>query len=72
MPKQGLIEFNGNVTKIHTGGTYHIKLDNHVEIHGRLCGEMHRDRTRVVTGDRVSVGLSPYDLTRGLILHRYR
>jgi translation initiation factor IF-1 len=32
---------------------------------------MHRDRTRVVKGDRVAVGLSPYDLTRGLILHRY-
>ena len=72
MSKQGLIEFNGNVTKIHTGGSYNIKLDNHVEIDGRLCGAMNRDRIRVVTGDRVIVGLSLYDLTRGFILHRYR
>lgn len=72
MSIQGLIEFNGHVTKIDTGGMYHIKLDNDVEIHGKLCGELHRDKTRVVTGDCVAVGLSPYDLTRGLILHRCR
>lgn len=71
MSTQGLIKFDGNVTKVHTDGLYHIKLDNHVEVHGKLCGDMHHDRTRVVTGDRVSVGLSPYDLTRGLILSRY-
>jgi len=71
MTQQGLIEFDGNVTKMHTGGLYRIQLDNHVEIHGKLCKDMYRDRTRVVKGDRVTVGLSPYDLTRGLILHRY-
>jgi translation initiation factor IF-1 len=72
MSIQGLIEFNGNVTKIDTGGRYHIKLDNDVEIHGKLCGEPHCDKMRVVTGDRVAVELSPYDPTRGLILHRCR
>lgn len=72
MSQQGLIEFDGNVTQIHRDGLYHIKLDNQVEVHGKLCAELHRDRTRVIKGDRVIVGLSPYDLTRGLILSRYR
>jgi translation initiation factor IF-1 len=71
MSTQGLIKFDGNVTRVHTDGLYHIKLDNRVEVHGKLCGDTHHDRTRVVTGDRVTVGLSPYDLTRGLILSRY-
>jgi translation initiation factor IF-1 len=71
MSKQDLIEVNGDVTKVSTGGLYIIKLDNNVEIHARLCGKMRRDRIRVVMGDRVTVGLSPYDLTRGLILYRY-
>ena len=71
MSTQGLIEFDGNVTKVHTEGLYHIKLDHHVEIHGKLCGDVHHDRSRVITGDHPSVGLSPYDLTRGLMLSRY-
>ena len=72
MSTQGLIEFNGNVTQTYTGGLYRIKLDNQVEIHGKLREELRRDSTRVRPGDRVAVGLSPYDLTRGLILHRCR
>jgi len=72
MSIQGLIEFDGNVTQAYTDGLYRIKLDNQVEIQGKLREELRRDSMRVKAGDRVAVGLSPYDLTRGLILHRYR
>ena len=72
MSIQGLIEFDGNVTQAYTDGLYRIKLDNQVEIHGKLREELRRDSMWVKAGDRVAVGLSPYDLTRGFILHRYR
>lgn len=72
MAKQDLIECKGHVTKVSTGGLYTIKLDNDIEILAKLCGKMRRYSIRVVLGDRVTVGLSPYDLTRGLILYRYR
>jgi translation initiation factor IF-1 len=72
MSNRHLIEFDGSITTIYTGGLYGIKLDNQVEIHGKLCSDMYREQTRLITGDRVTVGILPYDLTRGLILYRYR
>ena len=72
MSTQGLIKFDGNVTQAYTDDLYRIRLDNEVEIHGKLRVGLRRDSMRVEAGDRVAVGLSPYDLTRGLILHCYR
>ena len=54
------------------GGVYHIKLDNGVTVKARLCGKMKRFNIKVVVGDSVSVGISPYDATHGLITHRHK
>jgi translation initiation factor IF-1 len=47
-------------------------LDNNVEIAAKLCGKMRRFNIRVVVGDRVTVGVSPYDPTHGLIMFRHK
>lgn len=72
MAKDDLSNIDGLVVNQPGGGVYQIKLENGFEVLAKLCGKMKRFRIRVVVGDRVSVGLSPYDLTHGLILHRYK
>ena len=53
-------------------GMYKIALDNGHETLGYTAGKMRRYRIRISTGDRIKVELSPYDLTRGRIVYRYR
>lgn len=72
MAKDDLSRIDGVVTDLGGGGTYKIRLENGVEVAARLCGKMNRFRIRVVVGDKVTVGLSPYDITHGLILHRFK
>lgn len=55
-----------------TGGSYSIKLDSGVTVNARLSGRMKKFKIRVLVGDRVTVGVSPYDPTHGLITHRQR
>jgi translation initiation factor IF-1 len=53
-------------------GLFNVTLDNAAEILAKPGGNMRRHRIRVVPGDRARVSLSPYDLTRGWIVFRYR
>lgn len=72
MAKDDLTRIDGIVTDMSGGGSYRIHLENGVDVSARLCGKMNRFRIRVVVGDKVTVGVSPYDVTHGLILHRFR
>lgn len=72
MAKEDLANFDGKVFTLSGGGVYFVTLDNGVEISAKLCGKMKRFKIKVVPGDRVTVGLSPYDPTHGLILHRLK
>lgn len=72
MAKDDLASFEGRVTDFSGGGFYAILLDNGHSVSARLCGKMKRFKIRVVVGDRVTVGVSPYDLTTGLILLRHK
>ncbi|MGZ3772593.1 MAG: translation initiation factor IF-1 [Pseudobdellovibrionaceae bacterium] len=72
MAKEDLVSIDGRVSNQSGGGVYAITLDNGHEISAKLCGKMKKFKIKVVVGDRVSVGLSPYDPTHGLILHRYK
>ena len=58
------------VQKILGGGKYSIMLDNERTITAQLSGRMRRFRIRVIPGDRVQVGVSPYDPTHGFITYR--
>jgi translation initiation factor IF-1 len=51
---------------------FRVTLENGHQVLGRLAGKMRRFRIRVNPGDKVRVEVSPYDLTRGRIIFRYR
>lgn len=72
MAKDDLASVEGKVTDMTGGGVYRITLENGVPISARLCGKMKRFKIKVVVGDRVTVGVSPYDVAHGLILHRHK
>lgn len=72
MSKDDLVRFEGRVTEATGGGNYVIQLENGATVFARLCGKMKRFNIRIIMGDRVTVGLSPYDPTHGLVLHRHR
>jgi translation initiation factor IF-1 len=72
MSKEDLIRIDGRVSDATGGGNYQILLDNGVTISARLSGKMKRFKIRIIVGDKVTVGLSPYDPTHGLITHRQK
>lgn len=72
MSKNDLVTISGKVNDLSGGGVYHILLENGVNIKARLCGKMKKFNIKVVVGDRVDVGISPYDATHGLITHRHK
>jgi len=71
LAKDDLIKYEGKVFEAKGQGNYRVLLDNGVTIAARLCGKMRRFKIRIIVGDKVTVGLSPYDLTHGLITHRH-
>jgi len=62
----------GVVTEVLAGGHFTVKLDTGQDISAKLSGRMRKFHVRVIQGDRVTVGVSPYDLTHGLIIHRQK
>lgn len=72
MAREDLIAIDGKVSNLTGGGIYHIELENGLPVRARLCGKMKKFRIKVVVGDRVTVSMSPYDPTHGLITHRFK
>ena len=72
MAKDDLAQIEGKVIDAGAGGIYKIMLENNVEITAKLCGKMRRYNIRVVVGDKVTVGVSPYDPSHGLIMYRHK
>jgi translation initiation factor IF-1 len=70
--KEEKIELEGEVVEAFRSGMYRIALDNGHETLGYTSGKMRRYRIRILPGDRIKVELSPYDVTRGRIVFRYR
>jgi translation initiation factor IF-1 len=70
--KEQKIELEGEIVESYKSGMYRIALDNGRETLGYTAGKMRRYRIRILPGDRIKVELSPYDLTRGRIVYRYR
>lgn len=71
MTKQEDIVLNGTVTAILPNAMFRVVLENGHEVLATVAGKMRRFRIRVLAGDRVTMALSPYDLTRGRITYRY-
>ncbi len=72
MAKEEGIEVQGTIVEKHPGGIFDVKLDDEHLVLARIAGKLRKHRIRILTGDRVTVELSPYDLTRGRITYRFR
>ena len=72
MAKQDAIEVEGVVTDVLPDQKFRVKLENDHEVLAYAAGKMSKFRIRVLEGDRVTVQLSPYDLTRGRITYRHK
>ena len=70
--KEEKIELEGEVVEAFRSGMFRIALDNGHETLGYTAGKMRRYRIKAFPGDRITVELSPYDLTRGRIVYRQR
>lgn len=72
MGKEEKIELEGTVVEALPATQFRVELDNGHEVLAYLSGKMRRYYIRILLGDRVRVEVSPYDLTRGRIVYRYR
>jgi len=66
------MEFTGVVTDSLPNATFRVKLDNGHEILAHTAGKMRKHHIRVFTGDKVTVEMTPYDLTKGRIIFRQK
>lgn len=65
------IKVEGTVIEALPGTQFRVKLDNGHEVLAYLSGKMRKYYIRILLGDRVTIEMSPYDLTRGRITYRY-
>ena len=72
MPKEGSIEFKGVVMELLPNAMFKVKLENDHEILAHSSGKMRKNRIRVLAGDKVTVEMTPYDLTKGRITFRWK
>jgi translation initiation factor IF-1 len=72
MSKEDCIEFTGTVVEKHPAGQFSVQLDADRIVLAHLAGKLRRNRIRVLAGDRVTVEMSPYDLTKGRITYRHK
>jgi translation initiation factor IF-1 len=72
MAKEEALEFPGVVTELLPNAMFRVKLDNEHEVLAHTSGKMRKNRIRVLAGDRVTVEMTPYDLTKGRITFRYK
>ena len=72
MAKKDVIEVEGSVVLALPNAMFRVKLQNEHVILAHISGKMRLNFIRILPGDRVLVELSPYDLTRGRIIYRYK
>ena len=72
MPKGEAIEVEGTVVKVLPATMYRVRLENGHELLAHISGKMRKHFIRITAGDRVTVEISPYDLTKGRITFRHR
>jgi len=72
MAKQGPIKIDGVISETLPNATFKVKLENGVEILAHISGKMRMHFIKILVGDRVTVEMSPYDLTKGRITYRYK
>ena len=72
MAKDDVIEIEGKVIDTMPNAMFTVELENVHKILATISGKMRKNYIRILTGDRVTVEMSPYDLTRGRITYRFK
>ena len=72
MAKQDVIELEGTVLDTLPNAMFKVELENGHEIVAHVSGKIRMNYIRILPGDKVTVEMSPYDLTRGRITYRYK
>ncbi len=72
MSKQDVIEVEGTVLEPLPNAMFKVELENGHKVLAHVSGKIRMNFIRILPGDRVTVELSPYDLTRGRIVYRYK
>jgi translation initiation factor IF-1 len=72
MAKEEAIEVVGTVIETLPNAMFRVELENKHRILAHISGRMRKNFIRILPGDRVAVELSPYDLSRGRIVYRYK
>lgn len=67
-----MVELDGIVSEILPSATFRVELPNGHSVLATVAGNLRRFRIRVLAGDKVTLQVSPYDLTRGRITYRHR
>ena len=70
--KEEALELFGTIEQIFPSTTFAVKLENGHTILGHIAGRLRRHHIKLLPGDRVDIEVSPYDLTKGRIVYRYR
>jgi translation initiation factor IF-1 len=72
MPKEDAIEVVGTVVETLPNAMFRVELENKRMVLAHISGKMRKNFIRILPGDKILVELSPYDLTRGRIVYRYK
>jgi translation initiation factor IF-1 len=72
MSKEELVEIEGVVSEVLPQTRFRVTLDNGIEITAYASGKMRKHRIRILAGDKVTIEMSPYDLTKGRINFRHK
>ncbi|MCX6537379.1 MAG: translation initiation factor IF-1 [Acidobacteria bacterium] len=72
MPKDDSIEVTGIVLESLPNAMFRVELENKHQVLAHVSGKMRKNFIRILTGDRVLIELSPYDLSRGRVTYRYK
>jgi len=72
MAKKGVIRLEGTIKEVLPNAMFRVELDNGLLVLAHVSGKMRMHYIKILPGDRVTVEVSPYDLTRGRIIYRYK
>lgn len=72
MPKEDLIKQDGTITEALSNAMFRVRLENGHEVLATISGKMRMHYIRILPGDRVTVEMSAYDLSRGRITYRFK
>lgn len=72
MAKQSLIKQDGIIVEALSNAMFRVQLENGHEIIAHISGKMRMNYIKILPGDKISVEMSPYDLSKGRIIYRYK